>query len=89
MTKTIHMTIFGIEFEVEVEYEDNAVCGVLSVKCGGAPIKCNLNEFCRDCEDDLQRALIDTLEDERIAYAEMRYEAAKEEGLLHEENFKD
>lgn len=82
MTKLVYLNLFGIEFEVSVYYEDNAVCGVESVCVKGTPIECDVEKFGKELDGELQEALEASLRDDKIAAAEARYDAMKEEGLL-------
>lgn len=83
MTKLVYINMFGIEFEVSVYYEDNAVCGVESVCVNGTPIECNTEQFEKELDVELQEALEEELRNDKIAAAEERYDAMKEEGLLN------
>ena len=82
MTKTVTIEFLGIDFEVEVEYEDNSVCSVESVSIDGRRIKCNVKEFFDGLESELQTAFENAIKDDEAAKADMMYDAAKEEGLL-------
>lgn len=82
MTKMVYLKLAGMDLEVEVYYEDNAVCEVESVCVKGTPIEVNKKEFFKALEGELQDALEDAIRDERIAYEEMKYDEMKEEGLI-------
>lgn len=87
MTKEVYMDIYGLEFVVTVEYEDNAVCGVECVYAlmkNGTPValKCSTNDFYKAFDGFLQEALEKALEDEKIAEYEMRMDAKREEGKI-------
>ena len=91
MTKLVYLNLFGIEFTVEVEYEeeDNKVyvCGVTEVyvgndSTGAQKIKCNTEEFYKSLDGELQEALEEAISNDKIVAAEARYDAMKEEGLL-------
>ena len=56
MTKVVYLNMFGIEFEVSVYYEDDAVCEVESVCVNGTPIKCNTEKFEKELDGELQEA---------------------------------
>lgn len=81
MTKLVYLKLFSIDFEVMVEYEDNAVCGVISVSVDGHPVKCNTEEFYKALDGELQEALEEAINSDKIAYAEMQMDALREEGL--------
>lgn len=83
MTKLVYLKMFGIEFEVSVYYEDDSVCGVESVCVNGTPIECDTEKFEKELEGELQEALEEALRNDKIAAAEARYDAMKEEGLLN------
>ena len=87
MVKQVNLELFGLHFYVDVEYEDNAVCGVERVYAEIpeghlVELKCVTEDFYKSFDGDLQHALEDELESDRIAYAEMQMDAAREEGRL-------
>lgn len=91
MTKRINFTSFGIEFFVEVSYEQD--CNKLSIEevtdvwVEGQDgenhlIKCVTDDFFKSFEGEIYKALEDEIESDKIAYAEMQMDAAREEGRL-------
>jgi hypothetical protein len=91
MTRILTIEICGMEFEVEVEYEEEyPKCGITDVLSvsgimkNSLPValKCDRKRFLKDLEGDLQEALEEELITDKIAYAEMQMDAAREEGRL-------
>ena len=84
MNKDLYINIHGIDFVVTVEYEDNAVIDVMSVRLEGSqnPLECDTNKFYNELVDVLQEGLESELLNDKLAYEDMMYESAREEGLL-------
>lgn len=87
MVKQVYLELFGLHLYVEVEYEDNVVCGVQKVYAEMpqghlVELKCSTSDFYQSLEGELQEALERELETDKIANAEMSMDAAREEGRL-------
>lgn len=83
MTKTLLLELGWINLYVEVEVCDGMIDSVISVSAEGTekPLKCDKNEFLKCFEGELTELLEEELRTDKIAYAEMRMDAAREEGL--------
>lgn len=83
MTKDIYLNLHGLDLVVTVEYEDNAVCGVVSVRpeCSETALKCDITRFYDELVGELQEALENTIADDKIAYYENLMDEKREEGL--------
>lgn len=83
MTKDVGLNIHGLDLVVTVEYEDNAACGVVSVRPEGSQmaIKCDITRFYDELAGELQEALENAIADDKIAYYENLMDQRKEEGL--------
>lgn len=87
MTQAIDFELAGMQLKVVVEHEDKAVCGVELVFAIGKDgremlVDCDTEMFYELLEGELQDAFEEAERDERIAYAEMQMDAAREEGKL-------
>ena len=84
MTKDVYLNLHGLNLIVTVEYEDNAVCGVVSVRpeCSQMALKCDITRFYDELVVELQEALENAIADDKIAYYENLMDARKEEGKL-------
>ena len=83
MTKDVYLNLAGLDLIVEVEYEDDSVCGVMKVKdCAGRPLNCDITRFYKDLAIELQESLENAIADERTAYYENLMDSRKEEGKL-------
>ena len=83
MTKDVYLNLHGLDLVVTVEYEDNAVCGVVSVSGYGTgmALKCDITRFYEELVGELQEALENAIADDKIAYYEDLMDEKREEGL--------
>lgn len=88
MTRILTIEICGMEFEVEVEYEeDYPKCGITDVLSvsglmkNNLPValKCDTERFQKELEGELQRALEDSILDVKLAHEDALYDQMKEE----------
>ena len=84
MTRTLLLDLGWIKFYVEVEVCDGAIDSVISVSAEGSekPLKCDRNEFLKCFDGELAELLEEDIRTDKIAYAEMQMDAAREEGRL-------
>lgn len=87
MTKAIDFELAGMKLKVVVGYTDKWVEYVDLVFAVGKDgremlMDCDTGLFYESFERELQDAFDEYVRDERIAYAEMRMDAAREEGRL-------
>lgn len=87
MTKAIDFELAGMQLKVVVNYEDKAVGGVEQVFAVGQDgrdmlVDCDTEMFYELLEGELQDAFEEAERDERLAYAEIQMDAAREEGKL-------
>ena len=84
MVKTICMKFAGIEFEVDLDInEDDRIEQVMEVRLqDGIKVDCDTVEFCEVLEDQLYEALEEELLSDKLAAEDLMYETAREEGRL-------
>lgn len=84
MTKDVYLNLHGLDLVVTVEYEDNAVCGVVSVRSEGSQmaLKCDITRFYDELVGELQEALENAIQADYGAYCDALYEQAREERRL-------
>lgn len=82
MTRTLCLDLGWIKLYVEVEVCDGMIDSVISVSAEGTekPLKCDTNEFLKCFDGELAELLEEDIRTDKIAYAEMQMDAAREEG---------
>ena len=83
ITKDVSLNLHGLDLVVTVEYEDNAVCAVVSVRpeCSQMALKCDIARFYDELIGELQEALENAIADDKIACYENLMDDRKEEWL--------
>lgn len=84
MTKTLLLDLGWIKLDVTVDVCDDMIESVASVVAEGSekPLKCDTNEFLKCFDGELAELLEEDIRTDKIAYAEMQMDAAREEGRL-------
>lgn len=84
MTRTLCLDLGWIKLYVTVDVCDDMIDSVVRVVAEGSekPLKCDTNEFLKCFEGELAELLEEDIRTEKIAYAEMQIDAAREEGRL-------
>lgn len=82
MTRTLCLDLGWIKLYVAVDVCDNMIDSVVSVVAEGTekPLKCDRIEFLKCFEGELYELLEEDIRTDKIAYAEMQMDAAREEG---------
>ena len=84
MTRTLCLDLGWIKLDVTVDVCDGMIDSVVSVVAEGTekPLKCDTNEFLKCFDVELAELLEEDIRTDKIVYAEMQMDAAREEGFL-------
>lgn len=82
MTRTLLLDLGWIKLYVTVDVCDDMIDSVVSVVAEGSekPLKCDTNEFLKCFDGELAELLEEDIRTDKISYAEMQMDAAREEG---------